>query len=389
MCCRFDGGSTNALVHRGLQTQLNIKKTCRSSKKIQVRVTWCLKFHYKVNSERSAFPHHTCISCTVDRGDIVIHNIHLDIFKSQQKHFMNSNLTDLNINQEKTTRVSHWDTTMSKIKGNIYSFISSWQYKITYNCSRRRDVTKSLQRARRWKQPSARWSSKHPGEATISGSALLCRRGTFNRIYQLDVVHIKCQEWVAFPFKPPHQSTSKPPTQLNSHLLPQLSVSTGSSKLIRGLRPATVVAPGSLDDSRGRVVSLLLTYGIITLLGLTSSLRLLSLLADNCLWLGLISLLCAFWVTQAKQPVCLHWLPAGTHATCQHGQNRTCSKLITSRLCSLRTLLYVLWACVLHQKKFGLSGEIQQKNLRSCFSPEHIHDEHRIRWKRLKWKDGS
>lgn len=271
----------------------------------------------------------------------------------------------------------------------IYIFISSWQYKITYNCSRRRDVTKSLQRARRWKQPSARWSSKHPGEATISGSALLCRRGTFNRIYQLDVVHIKCQEWVAFPFKPPHQSTSKPPTQLNSHLLPQLSVSTGSSKLIRGLRPATVVAPGSLDDSRGRVVSLLLTYGIITLLGLTSSLRLLSLLADNCLWLGLISLLCAFWVTQAKQPVCLHWLPAGTHATCQHGQNRTCSKLITSRLCSLRTLLYVLWACVLHQKKFGLSGEIQQKNLRSCFSPEHIHDEHRIRWKRLKWKDGS
>lgn len=120
MCCRFDGGSTNALVHRGLQTQLNIKNTCRSSKKIQVRVTWCLKFHYKVNSERSAFPHHTCISCTLDHGDIVIHNIHLDIFKSQQKHFMNSNLTDLKINQEKTTRVSHWDTTMSKIKGNIY-----------------------------------------------------------------------------------------------------------------------------------------------------------------------------------------------------------------------------------------------------------------------------
>lgn len=33
---------------------------------------------------------------------------------------MNSNLTDLKINQEKTTRVSHWDTTMSKIKGDIY-----------------------------------------------------------------------------------------------------------------------------------------------------------------------------------------------------------------------------------------------------------------------------
>lgn len=272
---------------------------------------------------------------------------------------------------------------MSKIKGDMNSFISRWQYNI-----RRRDVTKSLQRARRWKQPSARWSSKHPGEATISGSALFCRRGTFNRIYQLDVVHIKCQEWVAFPFKPPHQSTSKPPTQLNSHLLPQLSVSTGSSKLIRGLRPATVVAPGLLDDSRGRVVSLLLTCGIITLLGLTSSLRLLSLLADNCLWLGLISLLCAFWVTQAKQPVCLHWLPAGTHATCQHGQNRTCSKLITSRLCSLRTLLYVLWACVLHQKSLGSRVRFSKKKTWG-----HVFHQSTFMmntgWKRLKWKDGS
>lgn len=41
------------------------------------------------------------------------------------------------------------------------------------------------------------------------------------------------------------------------------------------------------------------------------------------------------WVTQAKQPVCLHWPLTCTHTTCQHGQNRVCSKLIMSRLCSL------------------------------------------------------
>lgn len=60
------------------------------------------------------------------------------------------------------------------------------------------------------------------------------------------------------------------------------------------------------------------------------------------------------WVTQAKQPVCLHWPLTRTHTTCQHGQNRVCSKLIMSRLCSLfgggGGILSILRACVLSQK---------------------------------------
>lgn len=81
----------------------------------------------------------------------------------------------------------------------------------------------------------------------------------------------------------------------------------------------------------------LLTYSIITLLRLTSSESLLSLLlADNCLQLGLISSLCApfEWHKPNSMFVCIGWR-AGTHSTCQHGQNRICSKLIMSRLCSL------------------------------------------------------
>lgn len=66
-----------------------------------------------------------------------------------------------------------------------------------------------------------------------------CGGGTLNRIYHADVVHIKCQEWAALPFKPPHQSTSKQPTQPNSHLLVQFQPRC----------PATVVLQTSTKNS--------------------------------------------------------------------------------------------------------------------------------------------
>lgn len=104
-----------------------------------------------------------------------------------------------------------------------------------------------------------------------------------NRIYHADVVHIKCQEWAALPFKAPHQSTSKQTTQLNSHLLVQFQPCCPAATVLQ------VSTKNNHNDSRR-----LLTYSIISLLGLTSSLHLLSLVADNCPRLDLISSLCAF-----------------------------------------------------------------------------------------------
>lgn len=56
----------------------------------------------------------------------------------------NSNLTDLNINQQKTTRVTFRYNSVQNQRWYMYSFISCWQYNITHNCIRSCDVTKSL-----------------------------------------------------------------------------------------------------------------------------------------------------------------------------------------------------------------------------------------------------
>lgn len=68
---------------------------------------------------------------------------------------------------------------------------------------------------------SARWSSNIQVKSQSANHVFQWR--TFNRIYQVDVVHIKCQKCVALPFKPLHQSTSKQQTQQNSHLVVQFS----------------------------------------------------------------------------------------------------------------------------------------------------------------------
>lgn len=96
----------------------------------------------------------------------------------------------------------------------------------------------------------------------------------------------------------------------------------------------------------------LLTHVTITLLALASSLHLVSLLTDNGLWLGLISSLCAFeWHEPNSLFACFgHW-----QARTPHGQNRICSKLIMSHLCSLLPFFFCLfntlygsWARLLH-----------------------------------------